>query len=100
MQYTKHELIKCQGEGAVNVEMDQQARPVAGVGGAEDKKPLWHDIKKFSKQKIWLAILFIILGIPGLVLPVIPGLLLLGVAVFLIKPEWFDKFRRRFGLGK
>jgi uncharacterized protein YqgC (DUF456 family) len=39
------------------------------------------------------------MGISGLILPVIPGLLLLGIAVFIIKPEWFERVRDRF-LGR
>ncbi len=63
------------------------------------KKPLWYDIIKFSGQKIGLIIGLIFLGLLGLVLPVIPGLLLLGIAVFLIKPEWYDKFKKRLRFG-
>jgi len=63
----------------------------------KQKEPLWHEIKKFSGRKIGLAILFICLGLLGLVLPVIPGLLLLGVAILLIKPEWYPKLKKRFG---
>ena len=54
-----------------------------------DKNPLWHDIIKFSHKKPKLAIGFIALGLLGLIVPVIPGILLLGVGVFLIKPEWY-----------
>ncbi len=63
----------------------------------ERKKPLWYDIQKFSGRKLGLAVLFLCLGVMGLLLPVIPGLLLLGVAVLLIKPEWYGKFKKRFG---
>jgi uncharacterized protein YqgC (DUF456 family) len=55
-----------------------------------ESNPLWHDIINFSRNKYKLAIGFIILGILGLVLPIIPGLLLLAVGIFLIKPEWYD----------
>ena len=64
------------------------------------KKPLWREIKKFSAQKVWFAVLFLILGLFGLVLPVIPGILLLAVAVFLIKPEWYERLKRRFDRKK
>ena len=58
--------------------------------------PLWQDIIEFSRNKTKLAITFIILGILGLVLPVIPGILLLGLGIFLIKPEWYAIFRQWF----
>jgi uncharacterized protein YqgC (DUF456 family) len=61
-----------------------------------DSNPLWHDIIKFSRNKTKLAIGFILLGILGLVLPIIPGILLLTVGIFLIKPEWFDSVRKWF----
>ena len=61
-----------------------------------DPNPLWQDIIEFSRNKTKLAISFIALGILGLILPVIPGLLLLGIGVFLIKPEWYIPFRRWF----
>ena len=61
-----------------------------------DTNPLWHDIIKFSRNKSKLAIGFIALGLLGLILPIIPGILLLGVGIFLIKPEWYETFRRWF----
>jgi hypothetical protein len=61
-----------------------------------DKNPLWHDIVNFSRHKSKLAIGFIVLGFLGLILPIIPGILLLGIGVFLLKPEWYESFRRWF----
>lgn len=61
----------------------------------EERIPLREKIGQFSKHKIKWAIALIILGLLGLVLPVIPGILLLAVGLFLIKPEWFDRFRRK-----
>jgi hypothetical protein len=61
-----------------------------------EKKPLWQEIESFSKKKKWIALGLIVLGISGLVLPVIPGLLLIGIAVFILKPEWYHRFRDRF----
>lgn len=61
-----------------------------------DSNPLWQDIIEFSRNKTKLAISFIVLGILGLVLPVIPGILLLGLGVFLIKPDWYSPFREWF----
>jgi len=61
-----------------------------------ETNPLWQDIIKFSRNKLKFAIGFIILGILGLVLQIIPGILLLGVGIFLLKPEWYEPFRRWF----
>jgi uncharacterized protein YqgC (DUF456 family) len=62
----------------------------------DETNPLWHDILKFSQNKSKLAFGLIILGVIGLVLPVIPGLLLIGFAIFLIKPEWYEKVKKWF----
>jgi uncharacterized membrane protein YbaN (DUF454 family) len=64
----------------------------------ENKKPLWHEIIKFSKNKSKIAVGFIVLGLLGLVLPIIPGILLLLIGLFILKPEWYEKFKRRFGM--
>jgi len=61
-----------------------------------DTNPLWQDIIKFSRNKSKLGIGFILLGLLGLVLPIIPGILLLTVGVFLLKPEWYESFRQWF----
>jgi hypothetical protein len=61
-----------------------------------DTNPLWQDIIKFSYNKTKLGVGFILLGILGLIIPVIPGILLLSVGVFLIKPEWYESLRRWF----
>ena len=61
-------------------------------------KPLWEDIVEFARKKKWLAAALIIIGLFGLIVPIIPGLLLIGVAVFLLKPEWWDRFKKRVGM--
>lgn len=63
-----------------------------------NEKPLWESILKFSRQRPLLAVLLIFVGLLGIIIPVIPGLLLLFLAVALIKKGWFAKFRRRFRL--
>ena len=66
----------------------------------DNKEPLWQNIKNFSNTKVKLGVGLIILGSLGLVLPVIPGILLLAVGLFLLKPEWYEKFRERFSSGR
>ena len=61
--------------------------------------PLWVDILKFSKDKKKMAVGFILLGCLGLVLPVIPGIALLALGIFFLKPEWYDKLKQIFGKG-
>jgi uncharacterized protein YqgC (DUF456 family) len=61
-----------------------------------ESKPLWQDILQFSRRKTKMAVGFILIGILGLALPIIPGLLLLTVGVFLIKPGWYESFKRWF----
>jgi uncharacterized protein YqgC (DUF456 family) len=63
-----------------------------------DKKPLWQEIQKFSGQKWYIALILLLLGLFGLVLPVIPGVLLIALAVFLIKPGWYEKLKKRFNM--
>ena len=62
-----------------------------------ESNPLWMDIIEFSRNRIKFAIGFILLGILGLVLPVIPGILLLSVGIFLVKPQWYESIRRWIG---
>jgi uncharacterized protein YqgC (DUF456 family) len=62
-------------------------------------QPLWQDIVRFSRDKYKFAFVLVLLGIIGLVIPVIPGLLLILGAVFLIKPEWYHKFKKFFTTG-
>ena len=59
-----------------------------------EQKALWRDILQFSKHKNKLAVGFIGLGMFGLVLPVIPGIALLAVGLFLLKPEWYERLKK------
>lgn len=62
----------------------------------EEKKPLWEEIVNFTKSKNKLAVSLIAIGVLGLLLPVIPGLLLIAVGIYLLKPEWADKVKELF----
>lgn len=62
----------------------------------ENKTPLYKDILEFSRKKKKLAAGLIALGILGIFIPIIPGFLLIGMAVLLLKPEWWDKIKSKF----
>jgi uncharacterized protein YqgC (DUF456 family) len=59
-------------------------------------KPLWQEILAFSKHKYKIGVILIIIGIPGLILPVIPGIFLIGLGIFFLKPEWYAKLKDMF----
>ena len=59
--------------------------------------PLWEDILKFSKNKKKMAVGFILLGILGFLLPVIPGSAFLAIGVFYLNPEWYEKLKSWYG---
>ncbi len=51
------------------------------------KKSLYEEIKKFQDEKKLYGIVLLVLGILGLIFPIIPGLLLIGLAITLISPK-------------
>jgi len=61
-----------------------------------EKKPLWEEIVDFTKSKNKLAVVLIALGLIGLVLPILPGILLILVGIYLLKPEWVEKIKEQF----
>lgn len=56
---------------------------------------LWQEILTFKKYKILFLIILVILGGLGLIIPVIPGLLFLLLAVALFKPGLMQKIREK-----
>jgi len=61
-----------------------------------NKNPLWNEILKFSKNKYVIALILVLVGLLGIIIPVIPGILLFVVAVALLKKGTMQKLRRRF----
>ena len=59
------------------------------------KKPLIDRIMKFRKWRIWIAIPLIILGVIGLVLPILPGLAFIFLGIVLISPGLADIIKEK-----
>lgn len=64
------------------------------------KKPLWNDILKFSKSKILLAIVLILLSLTGIIIPIIPGIIFFILAIALLRKGTMAKIRRRIRLWR
>lgn len=73
----------------------------------KNKSSLIDEMKKFREEKKYYIIALFILGILGLIFPVIPGLLLIGLGIMLISPKhgeallgkfkkWFNSFLVKF----
>ncbi len=56
---------------------------------------LREDIRRFRRRKAWYAVPLLILGIVGLVLPIMPGWILIFLAIFLLFPATGDKIIER-----
>lgn len=51
------------------------------------KHSLYEEMKKFQEEKkVYIIVLFVLGGI-GLIFPVIPGLMLIGLAIALMSPK-------------
>ena len=57
--------------------------------------PLWEDIKKFSSNKYSLALILVLIGLLGIVIPIIPGILFFLFAIALFKPGLMAKIRSK-----
>lgn len=58
------------------------------------KKSLYEEMKKFQEEKKGYFIILLALGVLGLVLPVIPGLWLIGLAVALVFPRCYEMLQQ------
>lgn len=61
-----------------------------------NKTPLWNEILRFSKNKYIIALILVLIGLMGVIVPIIPGLLLFIMAIALLKKGTMQKLRRRF----
>jgi hypothetical protein len=60
------------------------------------KSRLAEEIRQFRRKKPVLAVFFIFLGLSGLILPILPGWLLLIFGVILLFPSFEDRLRDKF----
>lgn len=63
--------------------------------GEQRKRPLVDEIRSFRKNKIKTALLLLVIGLAGLVLPIIPGLVFILLAVWLVFPDQSEKLWQR-----
>ena len=66
----------------------------------DSKNPLWEDILKFRKNKLIIAVVLVLIGLTGIVVPIVPGLLLFIIAIALFKKGWMQKIRARLNRKK
>ena len=61
----------------------------------DKSRPLWNDILKFSRKKFSLAFILVLIGLLGIVIPVIPGFLFIFFAVAFSVEFYFPHNRRK-----
>ncbi len=62
----------------------------------KDKLPLVTQIMKFRKLRKWLGLPLVLLGLVGLLVPVIPGIIFLVLGIIFINPSLGDKISEKF----
>ena len=66
----------------------------------EDSGTLLAEIKHFRKSRWFWAAGLLIIALFGLIIPIIPGILILIIVLALFKKGWMEKIRNRFRLWK
>jgi uncharacterized protein YqgC (DUF456 family) len=61
----------------------------------EKNSRLTEEIKQFQKEKKWYVTALMSVGMIGLVLPVIPGLLLIAAGASLISPKYGNELLKK-----
>jgi len=59
------------------------------------KNSLYEEMKKFQDEKKYYTIVLLVVGILGLIFPIIPGLFLIGLAIALISPKHGEVFLKK-----
>ena len=80
--------------------MDNYLDEKSDSAGDREKKPLWEEIKSFSKTKSFIAIALLLLALLGIIVPIIPGIIFFVLAIALFRKGWMSKIRERFRLWK
>lgn len=57
------------------------------------KIPLIKQLESFRKWRNWIAIPLIVIGIISLLLPVLPGLLIIFLGIMLVNPDFADRIK-------
>ncbi|RMH62697.1 MAG: hypothetical protein D6677_09315 [Calditrichaeota bacterium] len=60
----------------------------------EDPRPLWEEIRRFSRRKYGWALILLVLALLGIVIPVLPGVLFLMLAIAIIRPGMMARVRK------
>ena len=63
------------------------------------KTSLIDEMKKFREEKKYYIIALFALGILGLIFPIIPGLLLIGLGIVLISPKYGEALLEKIKQG-
>lgn len=59
-----------------------------------DQGKLSDQIREFSKKKVYWGILLILLGLAGLILPVLPGIALIILGIYFLKPLLGKRYKK------
>jgi len=57
------------------------------------KKPLIKQLESFRKWRNWIAMPLIALGVLSLLLPILPGVLIIFLGIMLFNPELADRIK-------
>ncbi len=61
----------------------------------EDKLPLVTQIMEFRKLRKWLGLPLVLIGLLGLLVPIIPGFICLVLGIIFISPSLGDKISEK-----
>ena len=70
------------------------------MSDAGSKTSLLDEIREFRQHKLLIAVVLLLLALLGWVIPIIPGFILVLLAIALFRRGWMTKIRRRWRLWK
>jgi len=59
------------------------------------KIPLIKQLESFRKWRNWIAVPLIAIGVIGLLLPILPGFLIIFLGIILLNPELADRIKEK-----